>query len=178
VREENPFLRALVRMLEELDELTPRQAAWLEQLRGTPSETVDFSGLTQLEVRGQCEMIRDAAYQRLPAHLYGLVCARFGLGMRKAYGVESLTETLRWRAPIRNATALRDLVLRQYLEAAEREGFTLRAISKRTNVPRSTLGDGALWLANETRLMELEAIRRLDATFLPHGVSAEAVIAQ
>ncbi|MBP0634888.1 hypothetical protein [Cupriavidus sp. AcVe19-6a] len=173
VREENQFLKMLVRVMEELDELTPRQAAWLEQLRGEPSENVNFGGLSQLEVRGQCELIRDAAYHRLPQHLYGVVCARFGLSGRKAYGIENVASALRWSAPIRDVRVLRDLVVRHYLETSERDGFSLRAIGKRYGIPKSTLGDGALWLAAKTRSLELEAIRRLDVLFVPHGVSAE-----
>lgn len=173
VREENQFLKGLVRMMEELGELTPRQAAWLEQLRGEPSENVNFSGLSQLEVRGQCELVRDATHHRLPQHLYAVVCARFGLSGRKACGIEHVTAALRWSAPIRDAQALRDLVVRQYLETSERDGFSLRAIGKRYQIPKSTLGDGALWLAMKTRAMELEAIRLLDVLFVPHGVSAE-----
>lgn len=54
--------KALIRMLEQIDP----HCGWLEQLRGSPSETVHFGGLNSYDVRAQCALIMVAVRTRLP----------------------------------------------------------------------------------------------------------------
>lgn len=54
-----PFRKALIRAMESI-KLEGYQQEWLEQLRGTPSDSVNFGGLTGDEVRAQCVMIKQA----------------------------------------------------------------------------------------------------------------------
>ncbi|UXC38274.1 hypothetical protein [Cupriavidus gilardii] len=77
-RQGSPFRTSLLRMLEGAQRLTPLQAGWLEQLRGTPTDsTVNFGGLTPDEVRGQCAMVVSAVDSKLPAPERAVVRARF-----------------------------------------------------------------------------------------------------
>lgn len=54
-----PFRKALIRAMESI-KLEEYQQEWLEQLRGAPSDSVNFGGLTGDEVRAQCVMIKQA----------------------------------------------------------------------------------------------------------------------
>lgn len=54
-----PFRKALIRAMETI-KLAPDQSEWLDQLRGAPSDSVNFGGLTGDEVRAQCVMIKQA----------------------------------------------------------------------------------------------------------------------
>ncbi len=58
--------KALVRILEAIPMLTDEQDAWLQQLRGSPSSTVSFEGLSSNDVRAQCAMIMSAVKTKLP----------------------------------------------------------------------------------------------------------------
>lgn len=54
-----PFRKALIRAMESI-KLEGYQREWLDQLRGAPSDSVNFGGLTGDEVRAQCVMIKQA----------------------------------------------------------------------------------------------------------------------
>jgi hypothetical protein len=54
-----PLRKALIRAMETI-KLEGYQLEWLEQLRGAPSENVNFGGLSGDEVRAQCVMIKQA----------------------------------------------------------------------------------------------------------------------
>lgn len=77
-RQPAPFRKALIQAMECQDHLTGIQAAWLHQLRGTPSEsTVNFGGLSSDEVRAQCSAVISAVNSKLPAPEQWAVRARF-----------------------------------------------------------------------------------------------------
>lgn len=71
-----PFRKALIRAMETIH-LEGHQREWLEQLRGAPSETVNFGGLTGDEVRAQCVMITQAVKHLPPAEMWTLQ-AKYG----------------------------------------------------------------------------------------------------
>jgi hypothetical protein len=68
-------------MMEYADDLTENQAQWLDQLRGIGAEktgTVNFSGMTGVEVRAQCALIVSAVQSRLPDVEKWFVHAKYG----------------------------------------------------------------------------------------------------
>lgn len=71
-----PFRKALIRAMESI-RLEGYQREWLEQLRGAPSESVNFGGLSGDEVRVQCVMITQAV-QHLPAAEMWTLQAKYG----------------------------------------------------------------------------------------------------
>ncbi|USE78920.1 hypothetical protein NDR89_19995 [Cupriavidus gilardii] len=77
-RQGSPFRTSLIRMLEGAPRLSATQSDWLEQLRGQPGDsTVNFSGLTSDEVRGQCAMVVSTVDSKLPAPERAVIRARF-----------------------------------------------------------------------------------------------------
>lgn len=71
-----PLRKALIRALESIH-LEGGQREWLDQLRGTPSESVNFGGLSGDEVRAQCVMITQAVKQLPDAEMWTLQ-AKYG----------------------------------------------------------------------------------------------------
>lgn len=63
----NSLRQALIRIIESVELPSARLKAWLSQLRGEPSGTVNFAGLDPFEIRGQCAMLTQAARD----HLFG-----------------------------------------------------------------------------------------------------------
>lgn len=71
-----PLRKALIRAMETI-RLEGHQHEWLQQLRGAPSETVNFGGLSGDEVRAQCVMITQAVKHLPPAERWTLQ-AKYG----------------------------------------------------------------------------------------------------
>jgi hypothetical protein len=71
-----PLRKALIRAMESI-RLETHQHEWLQQLRGAPSETINFGGLSGDEVRAQCAMITQAVKQ-LPAPEMWVLQAKYG----------------------------------------------------------------------------------------------------
>jgi hypothetical protein len=170
--------RALIRILETMPVLTRQQADMLKRLHGTRSLLVDFEGLTQHEIHGQCALIIDSVQQRLP---HPELCAVFaGYGATPAArqrGINGLTIYLLKPSPLAaSCQAFNALVWRYYLPREYSDGYSLRDIEKRTGCTRMTLARASVWLANELQGIELRALRRLEETFVPHGVCPAIVM--
>ncbi|MEM5297632.1 hypothetical protein VSR82_25270 [Burkholderia sp. JPY481] len=171
VREPSALRRALIRMLECMPVHTYQQSATLARLIGTRSLTVDFTGLTTPEIHAQCSMIVDAVQRRLPRPEFCAMLARFAPTENlKAVGVDGLMLWLSPLSPISNHAALTSLIWRRYVPKKYRDGYSLRAIAKATGSSKSTLGRVAQWLEGEFSGLELQALRHLEETFVPHGV--------
>jgi hypothetical protein len=171
ISEPSSLRGALIRMLESMPILTYQQAATLIRMIGTRSQTVNFSGLDRHEIHGQCALIIDAMQQRLPPPEYCVMVARFApTEAMKAIGIEGLMLWLAPAAPISNCAALSSLIWRRYVPRKYRDAYSLRAIAKATGSSKSTLGRVAQWLDGESSGLELRALRRLEETFVPHGV--------
>ncbi|MGF6957976.1 hypothetical protein [Paraburkholderia youngii] len=171
VSEPSALRRALIRVLEALPVRTTQQSATLARLIGSPSPSVNFSGLTTQEIRGQCAMIINAMQSRLPHPELCVLLARYAPSERlKGIGVDGLTLWLAPVSPTTNYAALSSLIWRRYVPKKYRDGYSLRAIAKATGSSKSTLGRVAQWLDVESQGLELRAIRRLEETFVAHGV--------
>ena len=68
--------KALMQVMESM-QLTEQQREWLDQLRGAASETVNFAGLSDAEVRAQCAMITQAV-RHLPDAERWVLQAKYG----------------------------------------------------------------------------------------------------
>lgn len=84
-----PFRKALIRAMETI-RLADYQAEWLDQLRGAPSDSVNFCGLTGDEVRAQCVMILQAVTHLPDAERWALQ-AKYGYVEYEDVGPEEMT---------------------------------------------------------------------------------------
>jgi hypothetical protein len=169
--------RALIMVMESIDLMNRQQADWLARLIGTASPNVNFAGLTRMEIHGQAVSVTQAVTRRLPAPEQYAMLARFAqTEPEKSAGVFGLVEYVSEASPTGNREALTDLVWRRYLPRRYRGGFSFRDIARRTHVSRSTLARAADWLDDEFDGLELCALRRLEETFVPHGVCKAMVM--
>jgi len=76
-QQDAPLRKALIRIMEDTNLTTGDQRNWLDQLRGTPSGSINFGGLQMLEVRAQCAMVTQAV-RKLPAPEMWALQAKFG----------------------------------------------------------------------------------------------------
>ncbi|MGA4275593.1 hypothetical protein ACI2VH_02845 [Ralstonia nicotianae] len=172
--EKNAMRVALIRAMEFTPRLNSRQSQWLDQLRGTPSGTVDFGGLTMMEVRGQCSIVTSAVNSRLPTAERGAILARFGVGEQKAEGVKLLMRYARRSCGIEAFGPVYLLAARHYLPKARREGLSLRAIADKHGLSKRAAETAARWMAQHFASLELLGMQRLQAVFLADGLVEEA----
>jgi len=165
--------RMLLMLMESAEIMGRRQTDWLERLTGQRSTLVNFDGLDPFEIRAQAVMITQAVCDRLPPPEQYAILARFAQSEPdKSAGVLGVVEYVCPASPTGNREALTDLVWRRYLPRCYRGGYSFRDIERRAHVSRSTLARAAGWLDDECDGLELRALRRLEETFVDHGVCA------
>lgn len=98
------FRKALVRILEAIAMPTDAQSEWLEQLRGSPSKTVRFEGLSPYDIRAQCALIMSAVRTRLPEVEMWALQAKYGKTES-----EGPVKNRRWAFSREKADAIRNL---------------------------------------------------------------------
>ena len=103
-RQDAPMRTALLRMMEAVPNLTPAQADWYDDLRGASSGSIDFSGLSSIEVRAQCALITLSVRSKLPKPEMWALQARFG-----HIESEGAKDKLRYAFPAERITAIQSL---------------------------------------------------------------------
>jgi hypothetical protein len=162
-------------------------ADWVKRLIGQPSRVVDFAGLTRLESRAQCALVRQAVLDRLSPVQACVVVARFSENpSEKQIGVSGLVAhfSASRPAPTRAALAadpladpLWDLLWRRYLPARYGDGLSLREIARRTRTSKSALSRRAAELDMTLNELEMLALEALELHFVSDGL-CEAQFAQ
>lgn len=142
-------------LMEVLPCLTSSSTAW------TPRRTDDH-GLSRLELRGQCALVRAAVQDHLPEPEKMVVWARYGHLRTRADGLLGVSAYLEGVSKLRSEAA-RLSVLRSMFEKSR--SLSLRAIEKETGVPRSTLHEARLVLREHAATLEAAAEERLSALF-------------
>ncbi|KXU94181.1 hypothetical protein CR51_27300 [Caballeronia megalochromosomata] len=141
---------------------------------------VDFSGLSRLETRAQCALVRQAVLDRLPLSQACAVVARFSQApSEKQIGVSGLVAHFSaYRPDIVRAALdydpladpLWDLLWRRYLPAHYGDGLSLREIARRTRMSKSALARQAARLDKALDAIEREAIVALEHSFIGEGL--------
>jgi hypothetical protein len=103
-QQDSMLRKSLVRMLASMPELSPRLTAWYEQLRGTPSDTVHFGGLSSYDVRAQCSLILLAVRTKLPEPEMWALQAKYA-----KTDEETIGKKVRYAFSAEKATAIRGL---------------------------------------------------------------------
>ncbi|MDR5757886.1 hypothetical protein [Caballeronia sp. LZ035] len=156
------------------------QADWVRELIGHPSRVVDLSGLTRLEARAQCALVRKAVTCRLShAEAYAII-ARYSLTpSEKQMGVSGLVAHVSaisrashhadiFADPLANPVW--DLLWRRYLPPRYGDGLALREIARRTHTSKSTLSRRAAELDVMLDELEWRALGTLEQSFVSEGL--------
>ncbi|WP_157697762.1 hypothetical protein [Caballeronia calidae] len=155
-------------------------ADWVKRLIGEPSRLVDFSGLSQLETRAQCALVRQAVLDRLSIPQACAVVALFSQTPgEKRKAVSGLVEHFSASRPALARAALAadpladplwDLLWRRYLPARYGDGLSLREIAGRTNTSKSALARRAVRLDDDLEALERDALASLERLFVNQRV--------
>jgi hypothetical protein len=174
--------RALVLIATQANASSRMQSDYMQRLFGRPSCTTNFAGLSPLEVRAQCALVRKHAAEQLDAAHASAILARFAHtpSERKA-GIHGVAKHIRISGVCARAAlgegnryaAIIMLVTRHYEPCAHRKRLTLRDIANETSVPKSTLARFANSIKHEADHLEAEALASLERFLVPRGVCFE-----
>lgn len=174
--------RALVTVATRHNASSRMQGDYVRNLIGAPSRITDFTGLSKLEIRGECALVRKHAAEWLDAAHASAIFARFAQTQaEKEAGINGLATHMQIRGlcgranPLGDAertAAIRELVSRRYEPQSYRNGRSLRDIEKRTGLSRPTLARIANRIEREADLLEAEGLAELERKFVSQGICA------
>ncbi|MBC8638283.1 hypothetical protein IAG25_15795 [Caballeronia sp. EK] len=156
------------------------QADWVRDLIGHPSRVVDLSGLTRLEARAQCALVRKAVLCRLSdAEAYAILARYSQTPSEKQMSVSGLVAHVSAISPASHhadifadplASPVWDLLWRRYLPPRYGDGLSLREIARRTHTSKSSLARLALQFDHDLDKLEQQALSSLEQTFVSNGL--------
>lgn len=143
---------------------------------GLCESTVGFSGLSPLEVRGQCALIIAAVTHQLqPAERYAIE-AWYAHDARKAEGVRFLKDWCGQYWTVESESARMAIMWHVNLREAmaARNNCTLRAIEGEYQIPKSTVHDQAIKIRKAVQSLRQHGLNQLEWIFKNQGVIGEA----
>lgn len=114
---------------------------WLQRQAGVPPQqqectrTLNFGGLSPLEVRGQCAIVRASVEHHLPGPERDVVLARYGHQTTKARGVAGVARYVQQLTAVQHDLAVRAVAWGVFHPAARaQDRMSLRDIADETGV--------------------------------------------
>jgi hypothetical protein len=177
-----PFRAALLRVMEQ-STLDDGQRHWLDQLRGERAGTVNFDGLSTLDVRAQCALIAQAIRTRLPAPEMWVLQAKYGqtdfedvdgerrfaFSAERIAAIQGLSE---WIAPMfsRIKPLALDCMLGRMFANHRKIDISARDLAAQFGGNHTRYVRASFKMKNQLRILEDMAIARLEPYFVEHGL--------
>jgi hypothetical protein len=177
--------KSLVRMMDAMAFLSPQLTHWLQQLRGTPSNTINFDGLSPYDVRAQCAMVLSAVRTKLPPPEMWALQAKYavpveeGKGRHKRYAfseenataIKGLSNWLVQTSAFHSiGTSAMDCMVAKYYMHHKKTEISYRDLEKTFGGSRMTYARAFAKLKTMLRPLEVMAIARLTPYFEERGV--------
>lgn len=128
--------------------------------------TIDFGGLSALEVRAQCAMVVGAVNAHLTQPERAAVWTRYGLRRRQADGVRALIDYITPVLATKHNTALLALLWGLVAREGRRDDFSLNKIAAEFNLPRTTLQRDQQKIGGYVKSLEERAVSTLQPYFV------------
>jgi hypothetical protein len=178
-----PFRAALMRVMEQVSLESDMQRHWLDQLRGERAGTVDFAGMSTLDVRAQCALIARAIKTRLPEDEMWLLQAKYGrtdyedvdgtrrfaFSAERIGAIQGLSRCLAPLFPRIKPLAL-DLMLGRIFANHRKIDISARALADQFGGNHTRYIRAAFKMKNRLRVIEASAIDRLEPYFAENGL--------
>lgn len=138
--------------------------------------SVNTAGMSALEFRGQCAMVRASCRDHLAPPEYDAVRVRYGWQRSKAEGVMSISEYLRSACCVENDWALRAVIWSLYHRRNQRadDRWSYREIERETGVSKSALHRAANVVRERVQALEDRAQSRIGDLFERTGLVESA----
>ncbi len=141
----------------------------LGKVEARVSSTINLGGMSPLEFRGQCAMVRSASQNHLTQPEFDAIRLRFGWQRTQAAGVQGIHDYLEPLVQLQGDLALKALLWSLY-HRGERKGLSVRDIERETGVPKSTLSEKAGLIRRSVQGLEERAQARLGDLFERTGL--------
>lgn len=132
--------------------------------------TVNFAGLSSMEVRAQCAMIRGAVVHRLPAPEAQAVHARYAHQKAKAEGVRGVRDYCRPRITTQGDAPTLAIAWNVYASIKQRDGISVRKIAAEYSLAPSTVGRDVQRVRETGQMLLNQATQRLEPQFSESGL--------
>lgn len=132
--------------------------------------TINFSGLSPMEVRGQCSMIAAAVKDHLPAHEVAVVHARYSYQAEKAAGVRGVLEYAAPLLSVSHAEARLAMGWAVFGTARQRADFTASAIAREWELQPKVVARDIGTIKQTARRLFDSAAEKLAKNFSSTGV--------
>ena len=127
--------------------------------------TINFGGLSALEIRGQCAMIRGAVVHHLPEPELHAVHARYAHQLDKSAGVRGIRDYAAPMLATQSDTPTLAIAWSIFGTKKQREGLSTHHIAKEAGLSQSTVLRDLSAMKNVVRTLENRAVERLAAVF-------------
>jgi hypothetical protein len=132
--------------------------------------TIDFRGLTALEVRGQCAMVVGAVSTHLALPEQSAIWTKYGMRKRQARGVDGLADYVEPMLTIGHLHARLAMIWGKYGREIDREAFSIRKIAAEFGLAHATVQRDQQKIVACQRALEGRALQRLDPYFEKTGL--------
>lgn len=132
--------------------------------------TINFGGLSSLEIRGQCAMVRGAVLHHLNQPEIDVVHARYGYHFLKGQGIKGVRDRSLPMMSTKNDWATLAMTVSVYGSAKQREEFSTRMIAKEWGLSQSTVVRDIKIIRNTARAIHQQACDKLNSFFELHGL--------
>ncbi len=127
--------------------------------------TINFGGLSSLEIRGQCAMVRGAVEHHLPAPEVHAVHARYAHQAEKASGVRGIRDYAAPMLTTHSDTPTLAIAWSIFGTKKQRDGLSTYHIAKEAGLSQSTVQRDLTAMKNVAKMLEDRAIERLTSVF-------------
>lgn len=127
--------------------------------------TINFGGLSALEIRGQCSMVRGAVLHHLVGPEMSVVHARYGYGFEKGVGIKGVRKYCEPMMSTKYEWPTLAMAINVFGSAKQSAEFSIRMIAKEWGLSKSTVARDVGIIRSTSRLLENRAYDRLRPIF-------------
>ena len=144
------------------------QRIWGEEKHQT--STIKFGGLTALEVRGQCAMVRGAVNDHLDVYERHAVYARYSYQKVKAEGVRVMRDCSLASMSCKDEWATIAMAWSVFGNAVQMDGLSTRVIANEFGLSQSSVARDVMTIKKESGRLMISAVHRLQFLFASSGL--------
>lgn len=143
--------------------------------------TIDFGGLTALEIRGQCALVVGAVNTHLATPEQAAVWTRYGMRQRQAQGVDGLAEYVGPMLSCSHSQAHKAMIWGRFgtfegrcgQRRFSREEFSIRKIASEFGLAFASVQRDLQRIVTCHKHLESRAVQRLEPYFVKTGLVGE-----
>jgi len=127
--------------------------------------SINFGGLTALEIRGQCAMVRGAVVHHLTQPEAAVIHARYAHQVEKAKGVRAVRDYVAPLLATQHESATLAMAWGIFCTPKQRDGISTRRIADEFKLSQSTVTRDQQAIRRAARSLESRGIERLRPMF-------------